>query len=40
VFYSKENHLFSKFKRIFKKHWGGPRGEGVEGIYKKVPFVI
>jgi hypothetical protein len=40
VFYSEKNHLFSKFKRILKKTLGrGPTGEeGVEGIYKKVPF--
>jgi hypothetical protein len=40
VFYSEKKSPFFKIQKNFlKKHWGGPTGEeGVEGIYKKVPF--
>jgi hypothetical protein len=42
VFYSEKIHLLSKFKRMFYRNTGGegPRKKGVEGFYKKVPFVI
>jgi hypothetical protein len=42
VFYSEKKSPFIKIQKNFlKKHWGvGPREEGVEGIYKKVSFVI
>jgi len=39
-FIQKKFTFFQNSKEFFKKHWGGPREEGVEGIYKKVPFVI